>query len=89
MTAASADLGTLLAGLPFDATTVVQQVAQRVIGQMMSDGALATADGSAPEDVVAGAIGDWLRADGAAGRSPVTRRDRRSRRPRATSTSTS
>ena len=60
MTGATADLGTLLGGLSFDTNTVVQQVAQRVMGQMISDGAFAGATGSSPEEVVASAIGDWL-----------------------------
>lgn len=53
-------LDTLTGGLPFDATTVMQRVAQRVIGQLMSDGVFSTDGGASPEDVIASSVGNWL-----------------------------
>jgi hypothetical protein len=54
------DLGALLGGLSLDTSAIVQRVLQTAVGQMMRDGAFAAAGGATPEDMIAGAVSNWL-----------------------------
>ena len=46
--------------VPFDATGIVQRVATRIFGQLLSEGVLPVDGGASAEDVIASTVGEWL-----------------------------
>jgi hypothetical protein len=56
----SVGLDAVTGALPFDATGIVQRVATRIFGQLLSEGVLPLDSGASAEDLIASSVGDWL-----------------------------